>query len=553
MLFSFYEKTKNIIVKEFDVLLKNEARNLLVTGANKLAEAVKATLGPGGRTVLIRKENRIVHSTKDGVTVAKTIILNNPIEEMGATIIREAAAMTGKRAGDGTTTSTVIAQYLINEGMVLLKRGFNPVEIKSCWDALAAEVITHLDRNFVDREMTLEKIQSIATVATNNNDFLGKLVGKTIYDIGNNGVVTVEESPTLKTYTDVIRGLQLGSGFVSPYFVNSPKIMAAAYKPAKVLVVNGKIHSTNSIIHILDHCHQNRIPLLIIANDYSDTVVELLEANFMHKNWQGVVVKTPGFEHQKINYLEDVAIVTNAKICDLEHGDSLENIELEHLGVTSRIEVNEMHTTIISALVPGSPAIDRLNIFVERLIQMKEQAQDVLERDFIQSRLNRITGGVAVIYVGAPTVLEAKEIVDRVDDAIQACKSAMAEGILPGGGNMLYREARRLGLNTFYRRKSIRSVFSGALASPIKAIYKNAGYSESLLQDIDHENWHRGLDVKTGETVNLIKKGIVDPFKVIRESLSNAVSVATLFLLTEAVVYRDYPKKDILPPNIVKP
>lgn len=527
-----------------DLILGAEGRKQLLSGINKLADAVECTLGPKGRTVIIKKENERIHSTKDGVTVAKSLKLVDPIEEMGAMIIREAASKTGDRAGDGTTTSTVIARYLINAGLRLMKKGHSPVDIKKVWDKLTEEATNMIKLNYVDLTLTREKIINIATVSSNNNNSLGELIGKTVYDLGHRGIVTVDTSPTLNTYVDMVRGAQLKTGYVNPYFINAPKIMCSSLQKTRILLINGKISAIETLVRVLDYCHEKRQPLLIMANEYDQKVIDLFVANFLNKDWQGVLITTPGAKIQNLSYLEDVAYLTGAKIIDLERGDTIQNITPDKLGISSRTEVNEVHTTIISALVPGGQEEKNLENFVSELKnRSSKETLDSLERDFIEQRLNRLISGVAVVYVGAPTKIEIDEIKDRVEDAIQACKSAMEEGIIPGAGKIPYIIAKKH-FGTTLIRESIKSAFADALCSPILAIYKNAGYSKSDLRNKSME-WHRGLDVNTGQEVNLIRQGIIDPFKVFRESLINAVSVATMFLLTEAIIYREYPHKPV--------
>lgn len=525
--------------QKFDVLHYENARTALIVGINKLADAVKVTLGPKGRTVVIQKENDRISATKDGVTVAKEVRLLNPLENMGATMVREAAAKTGDRAGDGTTTATVLAQALINKGIELMKLGISPVEIKAKWDMYTVKVLKEIEKH-VDKDVTKEKLTHIATIASNNDPFLGKLIGEVSFDIGKHGVVSLEDSPNPDTFVDYINGTQISASYVSPYFVNAPKIMSAVYDKAAILLIHGKLTSMIPIQGLLDGLYRNRVPLLIIANDYDKRVEDVLLQNFLRTQWPGVLVKTPLPKQYQIYYLQDIAAVTGATVIELDRGMRLENITAEHLGKAAKIEVNEIHTTIVG----GKGTQEARDKIVSEIEAKLKEAVNEIELSFLKARLSRIRGGVAVINVGGSSDLEQKEKKDRVDDARQACKAALAEGILPGSGYPLARASRMFKKKGFFQKETIESAFAFALQQPLHTIWANANIK--IKEDRSHFYTH-GIDASTGSYINLIDHGIVDPFKVIKEALQNSVSVATMILLTEALVYREYQVKNPMP------
>jgi len=528
----------------YDLLLGKEARDKIIIGINKLANAVKVTLGPSGRTVVIKRENERLNTTKDGVTVAQNVILLDPIENMGAMMIREAAAKTAERAGDGTTTATVLAQGLIQIGIELTNKENSPVIIKKRWDELAEKTLEILSK-YVDKDVTKEKLVQIATIASNNSPSLGKLIGEAVFDIGKHGIVSIAESSSIETYVDMVRGAQINAGFTSPYFVNAPKIASAVYDKCHILLIHGKLFSLNEIQNALDNFHNKRQPILIIANDYDLRVQTILVENYISNGWQGVCVKTPKPIRYQLACLQDIAATTGGRVIECDR-ESLANLKPSDIGFAEKIEVNEVHTTIVG----GHGKKEVIDQLVSEIQTEIGKTVSSVERDFAKARLTRLLGGVAVINVGASTDLELREKKDRVDDAKQACKAALAEGILPGAGYPLGRAALEI-REQLSEDDEIGIAFCSCLLLPLSTIQKNADYPNTIplvldesgvkvLQRLFHYSYSVGINSLTGQECDLIQEGIIDPFKVIKEALLNGVSVATMILLTEALLYRQF-------------
>lgn len=517
-------------MKKYDILLKQEARESLFNGINKLAEAVKSTLGPGGRVVVIKAENEKVYTTKDGVTVAKSILLRDVIEQMGAMMIREAAQKTGERAGDGTSTSTVLAQAFITEAFALIKKGHSPVDICNAWDAILTFSLNDL-RHYIIENIELQTLINIGIIATNGDKELGKLVAETVNSLGKRGVTAIEDSPTQYTYAEKVHGLQVDSGYLSPYFINAPKIKSIVYAKGKILLIDGILRNLGDIQSILDVLYKSNTPLIIMANEIDPRIVTLFIANCLKNGWQGALIKTPLPKHTFTDTLEDIATVCNAEVIKSNDG-KIDRISVGQLGNFDKIEINEIRTTIISSRDNN----ERVNTTAKLL---EDSLQDTLtsnEREYIDTRLNRLLGGVAVINVGGYTMLEVRERKDRVDDAVRACKAAMESGIVPGGGTVLANIGDKAEkLNYKYSKE-----FGRALKSPLLSIWANAGIKRKFIP-FDLRTF--GIDALTNQEVNLIDKGIIDPALVVQEALKNALSVAKQIILTEAVLYQDHQKK----------
>lgn len=526
------------MLNKYDLLLHEEARSKLVIGINKLADAVKVTLGPGGRTVVIAKENKKIATTKDGVTVAKAIELLDPIENMGAMMIREAAAKTGDRAGDGTTTSTVIAQALIQEGIALMNTNISPVHIKKRWDHYTQVILEEITKH-VDIDITREKLINIGTIASNNDKILGELIGGAVFDIGKHGILAVDDSPTQETFVDIVRGAQINAGYLSPYFVNANKIMSAVYNKAAILLIHGKFTALADIQNLLDYLHEKKVPLLIIADEWDLRVQAILLQNYIENGWQGVCVQTPKPKMYQYACLQDIAATTGATIIEVEKM-SLKDVVPKMLGQAEKVEVNEIHTTIVG----GKGSDIQVKELVKEVEELIKNSTTEVDRNFLKTRLTRLLGGVAVINVGGATDMELKEKKDRVDDAKQACKAALAEGILPGSGYPLARASEFI-----VKDDPVSTAFWNALWQPLFTIWDNSAIHGDRAYPDDYK---RGINAQTGLEVDLIAEGIIDPFKVIKEALTNGVSAATMILLTEALLYKEYQIKapGIIPQNI---
>lgn len=517
-------------MKRYDILLKTDARQSLFNGINKLAEAVKSTLGPGGRVVVIKAENEKVYTTKDGVTVAKNVVLRDVIEQMGAMMIREAAQKTGERAGDGTTTSTVLAQAFIKEAFALVNKGHSPVEICNAWDILLN--FSNIDlKQYIIENIELQTLINIGTIATNGDKELGKLVAETVNSLGKRGVTAIEDSPTQYTYAEKVHGLQVDSGYLSPYFINAPKIKSIVFAKGKILLIDGILRNLVDIQHILDSLYKSNTPLIIMANEIDPRIVTLFIANCLKNGWQGALIKTPLPKHTYTDTLEDIATVCNGEVVKSNEG-KIDKINMSQLGVFDKIEINEIRTTIISSRDNN----ERVNNTAKVLEASLEDTLTSNEREYIDTRLNRLLGGVAVINVGGYTMLEVRERKDRVDDAVRACKAAMESGIVPGGGTVLANIGHKIEKTNYKYGKE----FGRALKSPLMSIWANAGIKRKFIP-FDIKTF--GIDALNNQEVNLIDKGIIDPALVVQEALKNALSVAKQIILTEAVLYQDHQKK----------
>jgi chaperonin GroEL len=515
------------------IVFDHEAKEKLQEGINKLVQAVTSTLGPHGRNVIIGKGNENPHSTKDGVTVAKSIYLKDPIENIGAQMVKQASIRTAEQAGDGTTTSTLIAGTLINEGLKVIRTGINAVEVKRGMEKACKLVVNELKT--ISKDITTEEqIKQVAIISANNDTEIGNLVSAAMNKVGRDGIVTVEESRTGETSLEVVEGLQFERGYKSPYFVTDNNTMSAVLKDSYVLVYDKKITAAKDLLQILHAISIANKPLLIIAEDIDGEALATLVMNKARGTIQVCAVKAPDFGERRLAILEDIAILTGATVVSKDRGMSLEKAGLEWLGKARTVTINKDTTTIVDG--KGDT-----NLIEERINSLKIQfdsSKSMFEKEKLQERIGRMVGGVAIINVGGANEIDMKEKKDRVDDALQATKAALEEGIVPGSGTTL------LSIKGLpYKEFASTDEWLGAelvlksLELPFAKICSNAG--------LDHYDYkhklkpNQAFDIKAKKFVNAFESGIIDPTKVTRCALENAVSIAGSILITESVIYDD--------------
>jgi chaperonin GroEL len=511
-----------------------EARGAILRGVDKLADAVKVTLGPKGRNVVLDKKFGAPTVTKDGVTVAKEIELEDPFENMGAQMVREVASKTSDVAGDGTTTATVFAQAIYREGMKNVAAGANPMSIKRGIDkAVEAAVAAIKEMAIPTREH--KKIAQVAAISANNDREIGELIADAMDKVGKDGVITVEENKSINTVLEVVEGMQFDKGYLSPYFVTDPEKMVAELKDAYILVHDKKISSMKDLLPVLERVVQQGRPLLIIAEDVEGEALATLVVNKLRGTLQVCAVKAPGFGDRRKAMLEDIAILTGGKVISEEAGFKLENTRLEDLGQAKTVRVEKETTTIIEGAGSKKAIEGRIN---QIKVQIEESTSDY-DREKLQERLAKLAGGVAVIKVGAATEVEMKEKKARVEDALHATRAAVEEGIVPGGGVVFLRAIPAVEkLQLEGDEKLGAQIIAKALEAPTRAIAQNAGYEGSIVVEKikANENKNFGFNAETEEYEDLIEAGVIDPAKVSRSALQNAASVAGLLLTTECLV-----------------
>ncbi|MGC8844279.1 MAG: chaperonin GroEL [Candidatus Hydrogenedens sp.] len=521
------------------IVFSEEAREKLIKGVDVLADAVKATLGPRGRNVLLEKTYGSPTITKDGVTVAKEIDLKDPFENMGARMLREAASKTNDIAGDGTTTATVLAQAMVHEGIRLVTAGANPMAIKRGMDKALLEVVKAIG-NMSKKVRNSDEIRQVATVSANGDKEIGQFISEAIDKVGNDGVITVEKGKGLKTEVEIVDGMQFDRGYLSPYFVTDPNNMTAVLEECYVLCYEKKISSIHDLLPLLQKIAQTGKPMLIIAEDVEGEALATLVVNKIRGILKVCAVKAPAFGDRRKEILRDISILTGGQFFSEDLGIKLENVSLDQLGKAKRIEVTKDYTTIIE----GAGKKKDIQARYEQIRRQIEETTSDYDREKLQERLAKLAGGVAVIRVGAPTESELKEKKDRTDDALNATRAAIEEGFVPGGGVALLRARKVLdnlklegdeGLGVTLMKK--------AMAIPLIQIANNAGLNGELISvKLEEEKENVGLNADTGNIEDLIKAGIIDPAKVIRCALQNAVSVASMIITTECLV-ADIPEK----------
>jgi chaperonin GroEL len=520
-----------------------EARNKMKKGVDVLSNAVKVTLGPKGRNVVLEKKFGAPAITKDGVTVAKEIELEDPIENMGAQMVKEVASKTADIAGDGTTTATVLAQSIIAEGLKMVAAGANPMDLKRGIDKAVSLVVENLKGQSQTVGSDSKKIQQVATISANNDETIGKLIAEAFGKVGKEGVITVEEAKGTDTTVDVVEGMQFDRGYISPYFVTNSEKMEAELQNPYILIYDKKISAMKDILHILEKVAQSGRPLLIIAEDLEGEALATLVVNKLRGTLKVAAVKAPGFGDRRKEMLTDIAILTAGTVISEEQGYKLENADLTYLGQASSVTIDKDNTTVVGGKGKKTDIVARVN-------QIKAQVENTTsdyDKEKLQERLAKLSGGVAVLYVGAATEVEMKEKKDRVDDALHATRAAVEEGIVPGGGVAYIRAIDALEAKV---RGQIEDEQTGmqivrrALEEPIRTLTANAGIDGSIVvQKIKEGKGDFGFNARTETYENLFKAGVIDPTKVSRVALENAASIAGMLLTTECVI-ADKPKKE---------
>ena len=525
-----------------EVKFSTDARERMLRGVDILANAVKVTLGPKGRNVVIEKSYGAPRVSKDGVTVAKEIELKDKFENMGAQMVREVATKQSSVAGDGTTTATVIAQGIVKEGVKAVSAGANPMDVKRGVDAAVEAIRKHLEKN--SRKVTnSDEIAQVGTISANGDKSIGALIARAMDKVGKEGVITVEEAKTAETELDVVEGMEFDRGYLSPYFITDAEKMLAELEDPYILIHEKKLSSLQPMLPVLEAVVQTGKPLLIIAEDIEGEALATLVVNKLRGGLKVAAVKAPGFGDRRKAMLEDIAILTAGTMIAEDLGIKLENVTVQMLGKAKRVRIEKENTTIIN----GAGAKKDIE---GRIAQIKAQIEETTsdyDKEKLQERLAKLAGGVAVIRVGGATEVEVKEKKDRVDDALHATRAAVEEGILPGGGVPLLRAAKALtGLKgeNDDQRTGI-EIVRKAIQWPARLIVENAGVDGSVVVGklIEHKDYAYGYDAQTGEYGDLFKLGIIDPTKVVRTALQDAASVAGLLIMTEAMV-AEKPKKE---------
>ncbi len=522
-----------------------EARNSILRGVNILADAVKVTLGPKGRNVILEKSFGSPTVTKDGVTVAKEIELEDKFENMGAQMVKEVASKTSDTAGDGTTTATVLAQAIYREGSKVVAAGANPMDVKRGIDLAVEEVVKEL-KKLSKPTKDQKEISQVGTISANNDETIGNIIAEAMNKVGKEGVITVEEAKGMETTLDVVEGMQFDRGYLSPYFVTDPEKMEAVLDDAYILLNEKKISNMKDMLPILEQIAKMGKPFLVIAEDVEGEALATLVVNKLRGTLKCCAVKAPGFGDRRKAMLEDIAILTGGKVISEDLGIKLENIKMSDLGRAKRITVDKDNTTIVD----GAGDKDDIEARVKQIrVQIEETTSDY-DREKLQERLAKIIGGVAVINVGAATETEMKEKKARVEDALNATRAAVEEGIVPGGGVAYLRCLPALEKIKVEGDKKIGvDIVKRALEEPIRQIANNAGQEGSVVTEkVKNEKGSFGFDASKDEYTDMIKAGIIDPTKVVRLALQNAASVASLMITTEALVAEKPEKKAPYPP-----
>ena len=528
-----------------DVRFSADGRERMLRGVDILANAVKVTLGPKGRNVILDKSFGAPRITKDGVTVAKEIELQDKFENMGAQMVREVASKTNDVAGDGTTTATVLAQTIVKEGAKYVASGMNPMDLKRGVDLAVNEVVKDL-RSRSKKIASSEEIAQVGTISANGDRSIGQMIAEAMKKVGNEGVITVEEARSLETELEVVEGMQFDRGYLSPYFVTNPDKMVAELEDPYILIHEKKLSSLQGMLPVLESVVQSSRPLLIIAEDVEGEALATLVVNKLRGGLKVAAVKAPGFGDRRKAMLEDLAIVTGGQVVSEDIGIKLENVKLDMLGTAKRVRISKDETTIID----GAGAKEAIQARVAQIKGEIEETTSDYDREKLQERLAKLAGGVAVIRVGGATEVEVKEKKDRVDDALNATRAAVEEGIVPGGGVALLRAkaaAETLQSDNSEIRAGIRIVLR-ALEAPLRQIAENSGVEGSIVvgKVLEGNDYSFGFDAQTEEYKDLVKSGIIDPTKVVRTALQDAASVAGLLITTEAMV-AELPKKEATP------
>lgn len=527
---------------KFDI----EARNLLKVGVDKLADTVRVTLGPKGRNVVLEKKFGAPQISKDGVTVAKEIELEDPFENMGAQMVKEVASKTGDDAGDGTTTATVLAQSIINVGLKNVTAGANPMELKRGIDKAVSEVVKHIAKQAKVVGDDLNKIEQVARISANNDEEIGKLIAQAMGKVKKEGVITVEEAKSTDTTVEVVEGMQFDRGYISAYFVTDAEKMEADLENPYILIHDKKISTMKDLLPILETTAQNGRPLMIIAEDVEGEALATLVVNRLRGSLKVCAVKAPGFGDRRKEMLEDIAILTGGTVISEEKGLKLEHTSLDMLGQAEKISVDKENTTIVN----GAGEKDGIAARVNQIKQQISTTTSDYDKEKLQERLAKLAGGVAVLYIGAASEVEMKEKKDRVDDALSATRAAVEEGIVPGGGVTYIRAIEALeklkGENE--DQNTGIEIVKRAIEEPLRQIVFNAGKEGAVIvQAVKQGKDDYGYNARIDKFENFYESGVIDPAKVARIALENAASIAGMFLTTEAVVVEE--KEDEPMPN----
>ncbi len=525
-----------------DIRFGGDARQRMLRGVDILADAVRVTLGPKGRNVVLDKSFGAPRITKDGVTVAKEIELSDKFENMGAQMVREVASKTSDQSGDGTTTATVLAQAIVREGAKAVAAGMNPMDLKRGVDKAVAAIVEELQKSTKKISTPAETAQ-VGTISANGETEIGRMIAEAMQKVGNEGVITVEEAKGMQTELDVVEGMQFDRGYMSPYFVTNAEKMIAELDQPYILIHEKKLSSLQPLLPLLEKVVQSARPLLIIAEDVEGEALATLVVNKLRGGLKVAGVKAPGFGDRRKAMLEDIAILTGGQVISEDLGIKLENVTLEMLGTAKRVIIEKENTTLVEGAGKGEDIKGRCN---QIRAQIEETTSDY-DREKLQERLAKLAGGVAVIRVGGSTEIEVKERKDRVDDAMHATRAAVEEGIVPGGGVALARAGlilSKLQSENEDQKFGI-DIVRKAVLTPLRQIAENAGQDGAVVSgkvlDRSEANW--GFDAQTGEFKDLVQAGIIDPTKVVRAALQNAASVAGLLITTEAMVAERPEKK----------
>ncbi len=518
-----------------EIKFEIKAREELKKGVDALADAVKVTLGPKGRNVIIEKKFGAPHITKDGVSVAREVELEDPFQNMGAQLVKEVASKTGDDAGDGTTTATVLAQSIINVGLKNVTAGANPMDLKRGIDKAVAKVVETIRTMAEPVGDDFKKIEDVARISANNDEAIGKLIAEAMKKVKKEGVITVDEAKGTETTVDIVEGMQFDRGYISPYFVTNPEKMECVMENPYILIYDKKISNLKDMLPILEATAQSGRPLLIIAEDVDQEALATLVVNRLRGSLKVCAVKAPGFGDRRKEMLEDIAILTGGTVISEEKGMKLDAATLPNLGTADKVTVNKENTTIVN----GAGSKDAIATRVAQIKAQIEQTKSDYDREKLHERLAKLAGGVAVLHIGAPSEVEMKEKKDRVDDALSATRAAIAEGIVPGGGVAYIRCVKELeglkGAND--DEETGIAIVKRAIEEPLRQIVQNAGGEGAVvIQKVADGNADFGYNARTGEYENLLAAGVIDPAKVTRVALENAASIAGMFLTTECVI-----------------
>lgn len=523
-----------------------KAREELKNGVDALADAVKVTLGPKGRNVIIEKKFGAPHITKDGVTVAREVELEDPFQNMGAQLVKEVASKTGDQAGDGTTTATVLAQAIVNEGLKNVTAGANPMDLKRGIDKAVSLVVEGLHSQSQEVGDDYDKIENVARISANNDDEIGKLIAEAMKKVKKEGVITVEEAKGTETTVEVVEGMEFDRGYISPYFVTNSEKMECEMDSPFILLYDKKISNLKDMLPILEAVAQSGRPLLIIAEDVENEALATLVVNRIRGSLKICAVKAPGFGDRRKDMLEDIAILTGGTVISEVKGMQLAQAQITDLGTAEKVTVNKDHTIIVN----GAGSKDAIEARISQLKSQIETTTSAYDKEKLQERLAKLAGGVAVLYIGAPSEVEMKEKKDRVDDALSATRAAIAEGIVPGGGVAYLRCLPQLeqlkGAND--DENTGIQIIRRAIEEPLRQIVGNAGVEGAVIvQKVKDGKGDFGYNARTGEFENFFASGVIDPTKVTRVALENAASIAGMFLTTECVI-ADKKEDNPMPP-----